>query len=144
MSFKEISCSDFFLSTKKFISDNFEGAMKIDFSETENGFINVSPRGFAFFIKLLLSEIHGNSMIYASMDNEDGRVCLRIEQKGGLAISKRLEDVAERSGFSVFRDRDSITLFTKINSPSVFTIHAKDSLTFIFYYYEVFLMQKSE
>ena len=136
---RKLSCLDFFMSTHNFIEHNFAGAIKIDFPETCPGFIHISPRGFAYFIFLLLSEVYGNSMVNANVTSSDDEIIITLRGIGNPKREKQLADTAERSGFSVTRDGESLILRTPVNLTQETFVYTGDALTLINYFYEVFL-----
>lgn len=138
-SLRKFSCFDFFTSTNSFIEHNFRGAVNIDFPETCKGFVHISPRGFAYFISILLSEIYGNSMVNAQVTSSDTDVIITIK---GVAAQKRirqLENIAERSGFSVIKSGNDLILKTPVSITQEMFVYARDILELINYFYEVFL-----
>lgn len=141
-SIRKISCLDFFNSTSAFIENNFAGAIKIDFPESYKGFIHISPRGFAYFIFLLLSEIYGKSMVNVKIAASDSEITLKIDSQIKIEHKSQLIDTAVRSGFSVTEEENSLTLKTSLKLTQETFVYATDNLELINYYYEVFLSQK--
>lgn len=140
-SIRKFSCLDFFASTQSFIEHNFQGAIRIDFPETCKGFIHISPRGFAYFIRLLLSEIYGDSMAIAKVTATENEIKITVGKPGGLKSFERLADAAVRSGFSISEEDDTLILRTPIKITQEMFVYANGILELINYYYEVFLMQ---
>ena len=138
-SIRKFSCFDFFASVNSFIEHNFAGAIKIDFPESYRGFLHISPRGFAYFISLLLSEIYGKSLVTVDVSASDTEVILNISYKEKLKREKQITDVAERSGFSVTHGDNTIILRTPVKLTQEAFVYAGDVLELINYFYEVFL-----
>ena len=138
-SLRKISCFDFFTSTHSFIEHNFKGAIKINFPERYMGFLHISPRGFAYFISQLLSQIYGKSLVNVSIMASDTNLTLQIDNKINLKNKTRLIDIAERSGFSVTEDEDCLILRTAVKITQETFVYADNALVLINYFYEVFL-----
>ena len=133
-----ISCLDFFSSIRKFIDHNFAGAIRVDFPETCSGTVFISPRGFAYFISQLLSEIHGNSLIDVCVNASDTQIFINVYGIESIDRKNRLSDIALRSGFSVLRDENQIILHTPLLFSQPLFLYAKDTLVLINYFYEIF------
>ena len=138
---KKFSCLDFFHSTESFIEHNFAGAIRVDFPETCKGYINVSPLGFAYFIRVLLSDVYGTSVTIAHVTASDSELIMTVENASELKSYEKLADAARRSGFSVEKTDGNLIIRTPIKSTAEMFVYARDILLFINYYYEVFLMQ---
>ena len=134
------SCLDFFSSLQSFIEHNFEGAITVDFPEAAHGCVVISPRGFAFFIRVLLSEIYGSRLVTARVYSEKGEITMVISKAGGLRSKEKLKSIAERSGFSFLEDGDTLILRTPLRAMGEMFLYAKDNFRLINYFYEVFLM----
>ena len=143
-SIMKISCFDFFNSTNSFIEHNFTGAIRVDFPETAKGYVQISPYGFAYFIRLLLSEIYGDALTVVRIFADDKELKVEICSPKPLKREKQLENVAIRSGFSVSIENSKITLRTQMHISGEVFVYADDILRLINYYYEVFLMQDNE
>lgn len=136
---RKISCFDFFASTNSFIEHNFKGAIRIELPERYKGFVYISPRGFAYFISLLLSEIYGEAMIDVNVKADNERITMTVSTKAVLKHKKTLIDVAERSGFSVLDEGNRFILTTAVKINQEAFVYADDMLELINYFYEVFL-----
>ena len=143
-SIMKMSCLDFFNSTINFIEHNFKGAIHVEYPETANGYVQISPYGFAYFIRLLLSEIYGDALTVARIFADEKELKVEIIAPKPLKREKQLENVAARSGFSVSIENGKITLRTQMHISSEVFVYANDILRLINYYYEVFLMQDNE
>ena len=143
-SITKISCFDFFNSTNSFIERNFTGALHIEYPDIAKGYVQISPYGFAYFIRLLLSEIYGDGLTVARVFADDKELTVEINSPKPLKREKQLENVAARSGFSVSIENGKITLRTKLHISCEVFVYADDMMRFINYYYEVFLMQENE
>ena len=138
-SLRRISCFDFFASVNSFIEHNFTGAIKMEFPDSYKGFVHISPRGFAYFVSLLLSEIYGNAMVNASITNAEGEIVITVATNANLKQKDRLIDIAERSGFSVTDDKKRLILKTPVKINQEAFVYAGDVLELRNYFYEVFL-----
>ena len=138
-SIKDVTCLDFFNSTKKFIDDSFRGAVKINCPKNACGYISIAPKLFAYFMKVLIYETRGDVLILASMEYADGFVNLKIERKDRLKLGINLADIASRAGFSVLETDKEIIISTKVKYSVALKIYARDTMNFIYNYFEVFL-----
>lgn len=138
-SLSRVPCGDFFRSTEKFIEDNFTGAIRVSIPENISGNIRIAPKGFAFFVKLLLCQVYGRSVINAHLNFSEDEVTFKVEKVDGLMVVDRLTDVALRSGFSVSENEKFITLSTPVLISDTLSIYAKTTLVYINCYYSVFL-----
>lgn len=136
---QSFSCYDFFNSVYKFLMGNFEGAITIDFPKSFKGAVNVSPRGFAYFIRVLLTEIFGNALVRGEFNIYDGEVVFSLKVPITLKCLPELKSIAQKSGFSFEAEEGSITLRTKCIEDTMLYVYAQDKLSFINYLYEVFL-----
>ena len=141
-SITKISCFDFVASTESFIEHNFAGAIRVNYPEIINGYVQISAYGFAYFIRLLLSEIYGDSFTVATVFTDDKELKIKINTPSPLRRINQLQDVAMRSGFSVTYENGELILGTPINISREVFVYADDVLKLINYYYEVFLMQE--
>ena len=138
-SIRSFSCYDFLESTRLLIDENFSGAIELVFPEHCKGAISISPRGFAYFVRLLLSEIYGNSLAYAKIEYTEKEICVFVTKEDGLSCIDKLADAAARSGFSVTHDSKSITLRCEADQTSDLAVFAHGALVFINYYLETLL-----
>lgn len=138
-SIRKFSCFDFFTSTSSFIEYNFSGAMNIEFPKTCSGYVHISPRGFAAFIRLLLSEIYGSTMTTARVYANEKEVVISISGSGLIKSRAKLINLAERSGFSFVEEENTIILRTPLTLAGELYVFSVGNLELINYYYEAFL-----
>lgn len=138
-SIQKLSCFDFFTSTASFIEYNFAGALSIEFPETYSGFVHISPRGFAAFIRLLLSEIYGKDMTECKIFTTDNEIVITISKSKCLKNKEKLLDLAERSGFSFTDDGNVLILRTPLSLTQELFVFATEALVLINYIYEAFM-----
>ena len=139
LSIRRFSCLDFFTSVKTFIEKNFSGAIDIDFPTPCHGYVNVSARGFSYFVYLLLSNAYGRSMVKTKLSATESEVIVTIENLSELGDTSHLLSVAKRSGFSVYLSEDSVILKTTRKITQEAFVYAENTLELINYLYEVFL-----
>ncbi len=138
----DILCRDFFLSVNSFIEHNFTGAMEFNFPEKSEGFITVSPYGFAHFLKLLLSEIYGSAVINVSIEKETDFISIRVRDFNLIKNKDNVLSTARRSGFLVYdSSEDILVLKAKIYPETQLTAYSTTSLVLINYLYESFLCE---
>lgn len=140
-SIRKISCFDLFTSTDSFTEYNFESYLDIEFPENLSGYVNISPRGFAAFLRLIFSEIYDRRVEPIRLFATDKSVVLSIPKGIKLTNLKQLTELAERSGFSVSDGDDAITLRTPMTVTQEFFVFSRESLELINYYYEAFMQE---
>jgi hypothetical protein len=139
-SIKKFSCYDFLESTRRFIETNFTGAITVSFPGECYGYVCIAPRGFAYFIRLLLAEIYGNSLARATIEYGEGVINVKISSDSHLCNTERLLDVAKRSGFECCFYEGELILSAPVDDSANLSLLAFNSLSFINYYLEVFLL----
>ncbi len=136
---QKLSCFDFFTSTGSFIEYNFSGAVNIEFPKKYSGYVHISPRGFSAFMRLLLSEIYGKNMTEVKFFSSEREVIISISKSNSLKNRKSLADIAERSGFSLTEDGDTLILRTPLTLTQELFVFATNALVLINYLYEAFM-----
>lgn len=136
---QKLSCFDFFTSTESFVEYNFSGAISIEFPEKRSGYVHISPRGFSAFMRLLLSEIYGKNLTEVRFFSSDRDIVISISKSNNLKNRKRLIDIAERSGFSLTEEVDTLILRTPLTLTQELFVFATDTLVLINYLYEAFM-----
>lgn len=136
---QRFSCYDFFKSVYQFVTRNFEGAITLDFPERFDGTVNISPRGFAYFIRVLLAEVFGNALVKTHFTVSDNEISFTLSVPEDLKCISTLRSVAERSGFLFEAEKGKIILRTESLYDATLYVYAHDILRFINYLYEVFL-----
>ncbi len=134
------SCYDFLESTRTFIERNFEGAIELSYPERAFGSISISPKGFAFFIRLVMFEWHDDKLIRIKIEYSENKITVTVEKPGGIKIEDRLLNIARNSGFSASAEDGIITLTVSVWESAEIKLYAKDRLYFLFYYYEAFML----
>ena len=138
---ERIAVSDFTAAVKDFVFENFRGAMTVEKPPVDSGYITVSPRGFAYFLKLLLNEIYGEGMLRAKIVTENGRIEVIIELPNIGVKTDELLSCAVNSGFSVERaDNREIVLFANTAKDKAMSIYAIDFAKFKRYLNEIFFL----
>ena len=140
-SIRKLSCFDFFTSTESFTEYNFENTLDIEFPENLSGYVNISPRGFAAFLRLLLSETYGKAVKAAKIYTTDKEIVISIPKDIAFTDLNKLTSLAERSGFSSSEREDALTFSTPMTMTQEFFIFANEGLELINYYYEAFMQE---
>ncbi len=100
-----ISLSDIFNSTKSFFDENFRGAVITEKDEIFDGYTEVSPTGIAYYFKLLLNAVFGETPLRVSMSLLNGEFIIKTEWQTLREIPKsdidELVTVSRLSGFSL-------------------------------------------
>lgn len=141
---QRFSCYDFFRSVYQFVTRNFEGAITLDFPESFDGTVNISPRGFAYFLRVLLAEVFGNALVRTRFNVSDNVVSFTLSVPEDLKCISTLKAIAEKSGFSFEAENGKIILSTESLYDATLYVYAHDILKFIGYLYEVFLNAPNE
>lgn len=90
---------------EEFFEDNFRGAIITEASHDTDGYLNISTDGFAFFHKVLLNAIFGESVVRLRMFTDDASFKVEARWKVYKRISESdlalLESTAKLSGFTM-------------------------------------------
>lgn len=138
-SVRKLSCFDFFTSTRSFIEYNFSDAISIELPKNPSAILHISPRGFAAFLRLLLSEIYENSQACAKIYSSDKEIFVSVINSCGFKSRKMLIELAERSGFSFAEEGEALIFRTPITLSQELFVFANTDLELINYLYEAFL-----
>ena len=74
-----LSVLDVCKSTEKFFSENFRGAISLELPENTDGYVIASPDGIAYFFKVLLNAVFGDSTVKIKMSCGDNFLTLTTE-----------------------------------------------------------------
>ena len=98
-----VKISDIFYATRDFLEENFRGAVELPCETLGEGYALISPNGIAYFFKLLLNAVFGESMVFIKMSTKDNVFSIETSWKHHRDINKcdlaELENVARVSGF---------------------------------------------
>ena len=121
-----VRISDIFLSTQKFFDNNFRGAIITEGTPELYGYTETSTDGIAYFFKVLLNAVFGESVVRVNMEKTDGKFIIKTRWRHyrdiSLADLAELENTARLSGFTLSFSNDGdfchadITLPVKILS----------------------------
>ena len=129
---KTVFIKDIFEATEEFFDDNFRGAIIVDNELDSDGYVNISPDGFAFFHKVFLNAIFGESVVRLRMFCEKNHFKVEAKWKIYNKISKSdlnlLYSTANLSGFSMTVNEDgkegNLTLSMPISAKPYIAIYA--------------------
>ena len=100
-----VRISDVFQSTQRFFDNNFRGAVITEGTPELFGYTETSVDGIAYFFKVLLKAIFGESVVKVNMDKRDSGFVIRVRWLRCREISpsdlSELENTAKLSGFSL-------------------------------------------
>ena len=100
-----LRASDIFNATNKFFEDNFRGAVITEGELLTDGYTEASPDGIAYFFKVLLNAVFGDSVVRVKMACEKDIFNISTEWEFCREITKsdlaELENVARLSGFTL-------------------------------------------
>lgn len=98
-----MSAHDVAEATEKFFSENFRGAVYLLREDSSDGFVIASPDGIAYFFKVLLNAVFGNSTVKIKISSDSDFLTLSTVWEQSQDISdadmKELSRVASLSGF---------------------------------------------
>ena len=116
-----ISIFDIYRATEEFFDDNFRAAITLERDLCSEGFVNISADGFAFFYKVLLNAIFGESVVHIKMSSHGGVFETKANWKIYKGISKSdlslLRSTAELSGFKMTLSEDGDVGCVTLSSP---------------------------
>jgi len=138
-SIRKLSCFDFFASTRSFLEYNFTDAISVEPHENPSAILHISPRGFAAFLRLLMSEIYESREAFAKISSSNKDISVSVMKSEGFKSRKMLIELAERSGFSFAEDEDALIFRTPITVTQELFVFANTALELINYLYEAFL-----
>ena len=96
--------SDILSSTQKFFDNNFRGAVITEGAPELFGYAEASVDGIAYFFKVLLNVIFGESVLFVNIDKADGKFVIKTKWRHCRDISEsdifELENTARISGFT--------------------------------------------
>ena len=143
-----VRISDIALSTEKFFDNNFRGAIITESSPDLYGYVEASTDGIAYFFKVLLNEVFGDSVV---------RVFMQKSEKGFQMITKwqkhhdmseeglrELENTARHSGFDLEFSQSGkecqATLTLKIKTVKILSVYAISEFKMHSAYIRVFFL----
>ena len=141
-SIKQIGTQDFARSTKHFLDECFRGAISLDIDSEAFGYVEISVRGFAYLIKLILSKIYGKSVLTATLSFTKKRVIFSIDF-GVSADECDLCDTAavgERCGLISEIEGSVLNFYANIKPSTLISLYARDSMSALAVYNEVFYL----
>ena len=100
-----IKASDIFEATRNFLYENFRGAIDIESELYSDGYVSISPDGLAYFFKLLLNAIFGESLVFIKMSTKDDIFSIEAYWNRHRNITaneiSELENIARVSGLAL-------------------------------------------
>ena len=100
-----VRISDVFLSTQRFFDNNFRGAVITEGTPELYGYTEASVDGIAYFFKVLLRAVFGESVVRVNMDKADSKFLIKVKWRHCRELSEadlsELENTARLSGFSL-------------------------------------------
>ena len=143
-----LSAHDVCKSTERFFSDNFRGAILLKMPENTCGYVITSPDGIAYFFKVLLNSVFGDSAIKIKMSCDRDFLTLSTVWNGEQTINeydlKELERVARLSGFGFEVSSEGgisrVDVFLSLQTLSFIPIYATDTNIMHQAYVKVFFL----
>lgn len=143
-----LSALDVCKSTEKFFSENFRGAISLELPENTAGYVIASPDGIAYFFKVLLNAVFGDSTVKIKMTCDSDFLTLSTEWRNSRNITdddmKELERAARASGFGFEISHEGeftrIDLLLSIQTLSYLPLYAVDVKSMHEAYVKVFFL----
>ena len=112
------SSSEFIMAVERFINSHYRGLIALEVEYNAMGYIDVSARCFAHFLKMLLSEIQARREIYAKIKSTKDFVGIAIDCGDVEVDFSKMFKIAEQGGFTLVKDKDSnlVNLYTPIKT----------------------------
>ena len=141
-----VRVSDVLNSTQRFFDNNFRGSVMTENTPELFGYAEASVDGIAYFFKLLLNMVFGESVLRVNMDKADGKFFIKTKWRHSRDISEsdlfELENTARISGFtfefSKDGDFDRIYISTPLKIMSYFPVYAVSEFKMYTAYVRVF------
>lgn len=143
-----ISLADIFNATKDFFDENFRGAVITEKEELFDGYTEASPEGIAYYFKVLLNAVFGDTPLRVGMSLENDEFIIKTEWHSSREISKfdmdELMTVSRLSGFSLDFSLDgeisSATVTLKVTPQKYLALYANSFAKMREAYNEVFFL----
>ena len=141
-----VRISDIFLSTQRFFDNNFRGAVITEGTPELYGYTEASVDGIAYFFKVLLRAVFGESVVKVNMEKVDSKFLIKIKWRHCRELSEadlsELENTAKLSGFSLKISSDGEFDRAEISMPvkimSYFPVYAVSEFKMYTAYVRVF------
>ena len=138
--------SDILNSTQRFFENNFRGAVITEGTPELFGYAEASVDGIAYFFKVLLNAVFGESILRVNMDKANGRFVIKTQWRHCRDISEsdlfELENTARISGFTFDFSKngefDKIDISTPLKIMSYFPVYAISEFKMYTAYVRVF------
>ena len=129
-----LNARDVCLGSERFFDENFRGSILFEMPESVNGYVIASADGIAYFFKVLLNAIFGDSTVKVRITSDKELLYIRTEWKSKKEISSEdlseLERVARVSafGFEISHGADvsHLDIFLSIQTLSYLPLYAFD------------------
>ncbi|MBQ8689865.1 MAG: hypothetical protein IJ515_05845 [Clostridia bacterium] len=134
------SSLEFTSAVEKFINSNFRGLIDLEITNNAMGYIDVSARGFAHFLKMLLTEINAKAEISAKIKCSPDLVEIKVDC-GDISVDfSQMIKIAEQSGFKLKKNPSGtiIELYTPIRTSSYMCIYSSGPMHIMNALIEVF------
>lgn len=143
-----VRISDISISTEKFFDNNFRGSVITESAPDLYGYVDTSPDGIAYFFKLLLNEVFGESVVKVFMQKHENRfqIITRWHHSREISDAARfeLEKTAQLSGadlvFSQNGNECEATLALKIKTSKILSVYAVSEFKMHSAYIRVFFL----
>ena len=137
-----VSSVDFAKSTERFMNDLFGGAFLLSVDRRAAcGYIDIAPRGFAYFMKLLLFSLQGNACAHTEIHCSDKEVRISVEYGDCEIPLANLITTAEASGFLVTESSvGRLVITTAVTRARYLAVYNPTPDLFAKYLFEVFFM----
>ena len=141
-SIKQVGTQEFARSTERFLNESFRGAIELTVEQNAFGYVEISVRGFAYLVKLVLSKIYGKRVLRASLTFNRSNVVFSIDF-GESAEECDLTDTiyaAQRCGLASERVANKLIFCASVKPNTVISLYARDEIYSLALYNEVFFI----
>ena len=132
LTLKTVKATDILVSSSDFFNENFRGAIAFDIDPYVPGYTDISADGFAYFFKVLLNAVFGESVVRISSAADAKVLTLFVDWKTKTEISSQdlaeLKTTARLSGFdfTILKNQDftRATITLNLKKTKVLSLYA--------------------
>lgn len=139
-SIKQVGTREFARSTERFLNECFRGAIELTVDCDAFGYVEISVRGFAYLVKLVLSKIYGNRVLSASLSFTKSQLIFSINF-GESCEEYDLSDTilaGEKCGLTSVRESNKLIFYAPVKPNTLISLYAHDEIYSLALYNEVF------
>ena len=136
---KTLPAQEVLLGTRRFINENLRGLVEFKAKEAAHGFINVSVRGLAYMLRVMLEQIYAREILTVKIIASYDSLKITFTGAEGLYNSKTAMKLAENAGFPITKIEDGVLIIeTPTRLTKELTVYANTNRRVTREFYEVF------